>query len=174
MQGRCDDVAMRLNESVRYDGATPQQVFGLICAEDFRGEVCEKMHAISHGVTVERVGDTATVTISRVMPADLPDFIKKFSGKTVEIVQTERWGPADAEGARTGRIEVQITNQPVSVTGSTALHAADAGDGVVLALDAQVTVKVPFLGNRIEPEIAEAVVSALQAEATEGTARLAR
>ncbi|MGH3423600.1 MAG: DUF2505 domain-containing protein [Nocardioidaceae bacterium] len=163
---------MRLNESVPYEGATPQQVFELICDEGFRDDVCEKVHAVSHDVTVERDGDTAKVTITRVMPADVPDFIKKITGETVEVVQTEKWARPDADGSRTGTVEVRITGQPASMTGKTAVRAATGG--ATLSVDGDVTVKIPLLGKRFEPELANAIIAALRTEAAEGAARLRR
>src|SRR5699024_10496831 len=105
---------MRLSETAQYRGATPHQVFDLLCDEEFRGLVCERIGALAHTVTVERDGDGATVQISRTMAVDMPDFIKKMSGAAVEITQTERWHPA-TDGERTGSVQVTIANQPESM-----------------------------------------------------------
>lgn len=161
---------MRLNETVRYDGATPEQVFTLLCDESFRAEVCATLGSRSHDVRVERGAEDVTVTIERVLPADMPDFVKKLTGETVTVVQTEVWGAAGPDGARTADVEVQIKSQPASMSGTSSLRAG-AG-GTELALDGEVEVAVPFIGRRVEPEVAKAIASALRTEAEEGSARL--
>jgi len=161
---------MKISESATYDDATPAQVFALITDEDFRGDVCEKVHAISHAVRVERSGDEATVTIERVMPTEMPDFVKKLVGETVSVAQIERWGAADAQGNRTADVDVQIVGQPAGMTGTSTLRVS--GADTVLDVDGDVAVKIPFLGKKIEPEVAKAVVSAIRVEARAGIARL--
>ena len=46
------------------------------------------------------------------MPAEVPDFMKKIVGETVDVVQTEDWGAPDADGQRTADVVVQIKGQP--------------------------------------------------------------
>lgn len=161
---------MRLSESASYPSASPQQVFELLSDEGFRGDVCARINALSYDVSVDRDGDATRVRIRRVMRADLPEIVKKITGETVEVEQTEWWEPAGGDGGRTGHIEVRIKNQPASMTGTTAI--LPTGDGAELSLQGEVQVAIPVLGKKAEPEIAKAVAAALRAEAAEGTARL--
>lgn len=161
---------MRINETVTYEDATPEKVFALICDEGFRGDVCETMNATNHEVTVQQNGDSTVVTIDRVMPADMPDFVKKITGETVTVEQVETWGPAAGDGARTGDVSIQIKGQPASMSGTTSLRPENGATN--LTLEGDVTVTVPFLGRKIEPEVTKAIVSALRTECDEGTERL--
>lgn len=161
---------MKLSETVRYDDADPATVFGLICDEDFRDSIGPKIHAISQEVSVTRDGEEATIKIARVMPTEMPDFVKKLVGETVGVTQTEKWGAPDRDGNRKGEVEVHIKGQPASMKGTSTLRAA--GGSTELTVDGDVTVKIPFIGKKIEPEIKKAIVAALRTEAKEGNARL--
>lgn len=162
---------MRLHETADYPGATPEQVFAIIGDDEFRADVCEKMHAIAYEVTVDDDGEGVRIQIDRTMPADMPDFIKKLTGETVEVRQVEEWGPAAADGSRTGTVRLTIKSQPASMDGTTAIRATSEGSELVV--DGDLKVKIPLIGRRIEPEIAKAVIAALRVESEEGRARFA-
>lgn len=162
---------MYLDETVSYGPATPQQVYGLLTDQGFREQVCEAFHCLSHRVTVEASDERATVTIVRVLPAQVPDFVRKFVGETIEVTQTERWGGADpADGSRTADVTVTISGQPARMEGVHTLTTA--GEQAQLRLTGDLSVRVPFVGKKIEPEIAKAVVAALRTEAAMGVERL--
>ena len=92
---------------------TPAQVYELATDTEFRGEVCEATHALDYDVSVDELGDdTAKVVVSRTMPGDVPDFIKKMIGEKVDVVQTEEWGAPDGNGQRAADIVLQIKGQP--------------------------------------------------------------
>lgn len=162
---------MKIKESFEYVGADVESVYALTSSKEFRIETCVEQGASEHEVTVEpndRGGDT--VTIVRTMPADMPDFIKKVTGDTVKVKQTETWGPADASGRRTADVKVKIIGQPAEMTGQSVLEADDVGTS--LSLDGDIKVSIPFLGKKIEPEIAKAIRASLKAEVELGSERL--
>lgn len=152
---------MQLKETLTY-GAAPDAVFAMLCDTSWRERVCELARATSYDVHVDDRGDDVTVTVRRVIPADLPDGIRKFLGDTVEVEQEERWGPPDAGGTRRAGIRVRIKGQPASMEGTSVL-SGDAS-GSTLQVTGDVRVKVPFLGAKIEPEVAKAIVGALRIE----------
>lgn len=151
---------MRLQERLNY-GAGPDAVFTMLCDRAWRERVCELAHAKSYDVAVDRDGDAATITVRRVMPADLPDAIRKFLGETVTVTQTEQWGSPDAHGTRHAKVEVHIAGQPASMQGASVLCGNDTS---TLTVEGDVRVKVPLFGRKIEPEVAKAIVSALRIE----------
>ncbi|MGH1563371.1 DUF2505 domain-containing protein [Mumia sp. DW29H23] len=162
---------MRLHETADYPEATPEQVFAIIRDDEFRAEVCEKIHAIAYEVTVDEQGDRVRIQIDRTMPAEMPDFIKKLTGETVEVRQVEDWGPPAADGSRTGTVRLTIKGQPASMDGTTAIRATATGSELVV--DGDLKVKIPLIGRKVEPEIAKAVVAALRVESEEGRAKFA-
>ncbi|MBW9204911.1 DUF2505 domain-containing protein [Mumia sp. zg.B17] len=162
---------MKLHEISEYPGATPDQVFAIIRDDDFRAQVCEKIHALAYEVTVDDDGDQVRVRIDRTMPAEMPDFVKKLTGETVEVRQVEEWGPPAADGARRGTVRLTIKGQPATMNGTTAIRATP--DGSELVVEGDVKVAIPLIGRRIEPEVAKAITAALRVESSQGRARIA-
>src|SRR5688500_16163048 len=107
---------MHLSAEIRYPTATTEDAWALLVDPEFRAAVCEATHALDYHVQVEEHHDGgALVTVERKMPADLPDFIKKLVGETVEVVQSEEWGAAGENGERTAVLRVRIKGQPAEM-----------------------------------------------------------
>jgi Protein of unknown function (DUF2505) len=154
---------MDVRGEITYGSASPEQVFALAVDRAFRAAVCQATHALSYDVAVDRPDDdTATVTVRRTMPAELPDFVKRFIGETVEVVQIERWAAADRGGQRTGQLTVRVEGQPAAMAGTIAI-AAD-GEGARTVIRGDLKVSIPVVGKRIEPEIARGFVAAIAKE----------
>jgi Protein of unknown function (DUF2505) len=154
--------AMELQETQDYD-ADPDTVFTMLCDRAWREDVCEATHAIDYSVSVEESGDTVVVTTTRVLPANVPEPIKSMVGDNIEIVQTESWSTTpDADEVRHAEVDVRISRQPASMTGTMTL--APRGAGTRQTVTGDVRVKIPLLGRRIEPEIAKAIRAALDKE----------
>jgi hypothetical protein len=96
------------------------------------------------------------------MPSDVPDFIKRFLGETIQVRQVEEWGAPDSAGARHANVKVTIKGQPASMVGTAVL--TPTADGSTEILEGEVKVNVPFLGRKIESEIAKVIASALKIE----------
>jgi hypothetical protein len=162
---------MEINQTETYDNASVEDVYALVTDKDFRIETCLAQGATHHEVNVESnsVGGR-TVTVVRTMPAELPEFITKFTGHTIDVKQTEVWSDIDDGGNRNCDVRVKIIGQPAEMTGTMTLRAA--GGDTVFNLEGHAKVKIPFIGKKIEAEIAHAVGGALRVEARLGNARL--
>jgi hypothetical protein len=93
--------------------------------------------------------------------ADLPPMVGKVVGGDLSIERTEtlrRTGP----GSYGGDVDVKIAGVPASATGTMSL--SDAGDGSEFEVRADVTVRVPLIGGKIEEIVAEQVRRLLEAE----------
>jgi hypothetical protein len=154
--------AMKLEETQDYD-APPDRVYAMLCDRAWREEVCRATHAIDYTVSVEESGETVTVRTTRVLPAEVPQAVKAMVGDTLEIVQTETWtaGP-DGVGTRRADVDLQVTKQPASMTGTITLEPHGSGSRRTVVGD--IRVRIPLLGRRIEPEIAKAIRAALDKE----------
>ena len=162
---------MQISATISYpSGTTPTQVYELATDADFRGEVCEATHALDYDVSVDAHDDTAKVVVSRTMPADVPDFMKKMIGETVDVVQTEEWGAPDADGQRTADVVVQIKGQPAVMNGTAAIVAS--GGEVVMQIEGDLKVSIPFFGKKVEPEIAKGIYAAVDKEQKTAATRL--
>lgn len=161
---------MKINESLTYDGASVEDVYAIITDEAFRIETCTDQGALEYDVQVEpnsSGGDT--VTVVRTMPAEMPDFIKKLTGQTVKAKQVEVWSAADAEGSRHATVTLNIIGQPAEMNGTVAITRA--GDNTSFDFNGDVKVSIPFIGKKIEPEIAKAVLKSLRSEVVLGNKR---
>lgn len=161
---------MKLTEKYIYPSSGVADVYALLVDQAFRTESCENQGATDYTVTVEPQGEGATITIVRTQDADLPDFVKKITGSTVKVKQTEIWSGPDSSGNRTADVKVSIIGQPAEMVGTAKLFSA--GGGAEFTVDGDVTVKIPFLGKKIEPEVAKAISSSLREEVEYGKARL--
>lgn len=162
---------MKLNETFSYPGATVESVYAIISDQSFREEAADADGALERDITVasnSAGGDT--ITIIRKMPADMPDFIKKLTGETVKVKQTEEWSGPDSAGNRTAKVSVNIIGQPAEMIGTAVL--AGSSPDASFVVDGEVKVKIPFLGKKIEPEIHRAIVSSLRHEVELGSQRL--
>lgn len=156
---------MKISETFEYPGTDVEGVYALITNQEFREE-STAVDAIDYEVTV----DDGTVTILRTMENDMPDFIKKLAGATVKVKQTESWSDADEDGCRSADIRVTIIGQPAEMLGTASLAPGD--EGAVFTVEGDVKVSIPFVGKKIEPEIAKAIVAALKNDVAMGVERL--
>ncbi|GAA3514064.1 hypothetical protein GCM10022234_06090 [Aeromicrobium panaciterrae] len=161
---------MKLTESFSYEGADVESVYALISDQAFRTESCANQGATDYDVKVEPDGDGATVTLLRTQEADMPDFVKKLTGSTVKVKQTEVWSAPDADGNRTANVKVSIIGQPAEMVGTATLKASSGG--TEFTLNGDVKVNIPFIGKKIEPEVAKAIVASLREEVSYGMQRL--
>ena len=100
----------------------------------------------------------------------MPDFVKKLTGSTVKVKQTEVWSGPDASGNRTADVKVSIIGQPAEMIGVAKLFARDGGSD--FTIDGDVKVSIPFIGKKIEPEVAKAIRSSLREEVAYGMTKL--
>lgn len=161
---------MKLTESFSYEGADAEAVYGLLTDQAFRTESCANQGSTDYEVTVEPDGDGAKVTIVRTQKADLPDFVKKLTGSTVKVKQTEVWSGPDASGNRSADVKVSIVGQPAEMIGVAKL--VNRAGGSDFSVDGDVKVSIPFIGKKIEPEVAKAIKASLREEVEYGMTKL--
>jgi hypothetical protein len=153
---------MKLTEQTSSE-ATVEEAFAAHCEQSVREKACRESRALSWDVSIEPADDgSVRIQVDRVMPPEVPDFIKKFLGDTISIRQIEQWAPLDASGARTADVKLTIKGQPASMIANAVLKPT--ADGSTEIVEGDVKVAVPFLGKKIEPEIARVISSALKIE----------
>lgn len=161
---------MKIHESFSYAGADVESVYALITDAAFRTEAAETDGASDVAVDVVDAGGGHTVTIERTQPAEMPDFVKKLTGETVQVRQTEQWGQPGDDGSRTADIKVSMVGQPAEMLGTAVLSETDSGSQFTLSGD--VKVSIPIIGRKIEPEVARAITASVRSEVEQGTQRL--
>jgi hypothetical protein len=164
---------MDLTAEITYPSASPDEAFALIVDPKFRAAVCEATMALGFDVGIDEHDDgSASVRVDRTMPAQVPDFVRKLVGQTLDVRQTEEWSAPDGDGRRTADIRVDVVGQPARMTGKALLEAT--AEGCRESITGQVKVSIPFLGGKIEPEIAKGILTAIKVEQKTGRAWLAR
>lgn len=166
---------MNISATISYPASTSlAEVYELSTDPDFRAAVCEATHALDYDVRVDEHEDgTSTVVVSRTMPADVPDFMKKMIGESVDVIQTEDWSTPDHDGRRTADLVVQIKGQPAKMTGTAAIETTGADAGAVqMRIEGDLRVSIPFVGKKIEAEIAKGIYAAIKREQETAASRL--
>jgi hypothetical protein len=124
-------LAMKLREENTSD-FTVEQAFRAHCEQSVREKACEQSGALSWEVTITPAGDGVRVQVDRVMPATVPDFVRKFLGETINVRQIEQWSAPDSAGTRTADVKLTIQSQPASMLGKATLSADGTGSREVV------------------------------------------
>ena len=160
---------MKIRESFHYPAGV-EAVFALISDEKFRVDAAEKTGGLNVEATVTTSGDATNVSLQRTQPATVPEFVKKFIGDAVTVNQVEAWGAPDADGTRKAKLKMKVAGQPAGFDGTATLK--NAGKGAEFTVSGEVKVSVPFVGKKVEPVIAKAVLSSIKHDVKAGVARL--
>jgi hypothetical protein len=94
---------------------------------------------------------------------DLPPIVSQIMQGDLAIVRTESLN-RDAPGRYSGDVDVTIPHAPATAAGTMTLE--DAPGGSLFAVHADVTVRVPIFGGKIEDIVADQVSRLLAAETT--------
>jgi hypothetical protein len=152
--------------------ADPAAVFAMIIDEEFLAKKLVATGALSHEVSVKANPDGgASVRTEQVLPADVPDFARRFVGETIRVRQTDVWGPPSADGSRDGTFTVEIAGMPATMAGTLRLEPVGGG-GSVERFAGMIKVSIPLVGGRLEGLAADAVRAAVETEGRVGRAWL--
>jgi Protein of unknown function (DUF2505) len=156
---------MKLRHEISYD-APLADVYAMLADPAFRKASADAQGVISADVTITPNGDGMSVHIDQVQPTEgVPGFARKFAGETTRAVQTEEWGsPAG------GTITIETPGKPTSIKGTLALD--ESGGRTTETLEAEVKVKVPLIGGKLESLMADLVAKGMDQEQGAGVAWL--
>ena len=130
-------------------GADPAAGWAMITEPDYvvgKGEAQGAL-SVEAEVTEDEAGG-ATIVSKRSLPAELPSFARALVGETVELVETQTWSPAEADGSRTATLEVSFGSSPVEVKGS--IRLTPTASGTENVIEATAKSSVPFIGGKVE------------------------
>lgn len=140
-----------------------ENAFGLISDPAYQKEKNEKTGGSD--VEADRTdldNGGVQIVVSRTLPAEVPSFAKKLVGETIETVQTDTWDPANDDGSRTGRTEIEFKGSPMSVKGD--YKIANDGDGSKMTMNFEAKASVPLIGGKIEKVVVEQTNRSVEAE----------
>ena len=156
---------MQLRHSIEYD-APLADVFAMLSDPVFRQAAADATGVISADISITPNGEGISVRIDQVQPTEgVPGFARKFAGETTRVVQTEEWSSPTG-----GTFSIETPGKPTSITGT--LTLTESGGRTTETLDAEVKVKVPLIGGKLESLMADLVASGMDKEQTAGAAWL--
>ena len=155
---------MRITETVVHP-TDPWATFEMLTDPGYQELRCERSGATDQTVTVEADDDATVVTTRRHLPSDgVPDVARAFVGPTILLVETVRWGGADADGEREGAMSLELPGLPVSFTGGVHLRRGAAEGTTEQVVDGDLEANVPFLRQRIEQAVAPRIQDVVRVE----------
>lgn len=150
---------MRITETVSHP-ADPQRTFEMLTDHYYQVERARRSGATDQTVTVDHDPDdgSTTVTTQRHLPSDgFPDMAKAFIGPQLLVVETVRWGAADADGEREGAMSLELPGVPVTFTGGVHLRRGQAPGVTDHVVDGDLEASIPFFGKKIEAMVADQI-----------------
>jgi len=106
-------------------------------------------------------GSVDVVTMQVLRSTQLPALVTQFHRGDLEITREESWTPL-VDGRADAVVSGSISGAPVSVTGRAELEPSDTGARLVFHAD--VTVRVPLVGGKLENFIGNQLLELLGAE----------
>ena len=157
---------MKFRHENTYD-APLSDVFAMLSDPAFRQASAAAMGVISADVTITPKGSGdrgVSVRIDQVQPTEgIPGFARKFAGETTRAVQTEEWdSPAG------GTISIETPGKPTSINGT--LSLVESGGRTTETMEAEIKVKVPLIGGKLESLMADLVAKGMDKEHAAGSA----
>lgn len=151
-------MSKKVRYELRYDGASPEQVYAMLSERDFRDAVCEFQRFPRRDVTITTTSAGMDVRVDQHRPAtEVPSFARKFVGDEINIVQTESWSSTTSAS-----LHVTIPGKPGDMLGTVTLNSVDGGTTEVV--EVEVKASIPLVGGKIEGVIADMLGKALRAE----------
>lgn len=152
----------KIRHEMKYDGATPEQVYAMLATPEFREKVCEYQRFPRRTVSITPTGAGMTVKVDQYRPADeVPSFARKIVGEEINIVQDEQWSSPTSAA-----LQVTIPGKPGEMKGSIAI--APSATGTVETVEVEVKVSIPLIGGKLEGFIGDMLLRALRAETKVG------
>lgn len=156
---------MRFTKSIELPGPIVE-VREMLLDADFREEVARRAGAVEVEVTVDRDGERTVARIETRQPTTgMPAIATKFLGDQLAVRQEERWHSPDG-----GDLEITIPGQPGRVDGTVRL--AERAGVTVQTVEADIAVRIPLIGGKVEKLIGSVVGQVLQLQAQVGAERL--
>jgi hypothetical protein len=163
---------MRLTAEIYYPGIHPVAVFTMLTDRAFQERKCAATGSLAYEVDLELFEDGgASITTHRTLPTDqIPEFVRRFVGGSVRVVERHDWQGLSDDGTRQGTLVVEITGAPVHMTCDIRLIADD--EGTVHEVDGDLKSSVPLIGGKIEKAVEPAIRAAMRVEERTGRAWL--
>ncbi|MFT3861204.1 DUF2505 domain-containing protein [Micropruina sp.] len=146
--------------------ADPFATHAMLTDPVFLARVCIESGDLDHRVDAV----AAHSAVHRTMRT--PGSVQKFLGDTLTLLQDVRWNGPAADGARTGTLQLTVQGMPASAEAAIDLHPG--GRGTVVNVSGDFTIKIPFVGSKLEAQAAPALLEGFAVQQRVGDNWLAR
>lgn len=162
---------MKIEETWSYD-APADQVVAMLLDPAFQDAKCAATGALSHSVSVKDDAAAHVIETQREMATDgLPENVARIVGKTLNVIEIQRWGQASEDGARTADIDVSLGGLPINFVGH--IQLTPDGDTTKMHVLGDLRARIPLVGKKVETASAPAISGGVQIEAQTGREYLA-
>ncbi|HWC23263.1 MAG TPA: DUF2505 domain-containing protein [Flexivirga sp.] len=162
---------MKIEETWNYD-APAEQVFQMLLDPAFQEAKCAATGALSHSVSIKDETSGHVIETHREMATDgLPENVARIVGKTLNIIEIQRWGQSAEDGSRTADIDVSLSGLPINFVGHIQLRPEDHLTTMHVLGDLRA--RIPLVGKKVETASAPAISGGVQIEAQTGREYLA-
>jgi len=149
-------------EYVQHFSASPEDTFTMLMDSSYIEQKCAATGSQRTTAQVSGSADGPVVIQSvRVLPAEVPAVAKSFVGETIEVTEVQEWSAPQADGSRTGKVNVTFTG-PLSFSG--VIELSPASGGCSIRTSGTMKAKVPFVGGQIEEVAVKQTERYLRAE----------
>jgi hypothetical protein len=131
----------------------------------------QKAASGGHAEVVVR-NDQRTVTVSRVVTAELPTAARSLLGESVVLTETQRWAQQATDGSYTADLDVTVPGAPLTVSGQ--LELRPLPKGCTLEINVDISVRLAFIASMAEGLIRDQLAAAVTREEAVGAAWLAQ
>ena len=165
-------MATKMNGELHFK-ADPATVYAMVTDPAYVKEKNERTGGQNVVANVDDLGaEGAKIVVSRDLPAEVPAYAKKFVGEQISTIQTDEWGPENADGSYSATMNVTFGKAPLEVNGTFSIEAEDGG--AVLIVRSAAKASVPFVGGKVEGVAADQFQRAVRKEQEVGNEWLAR
>lgn len=162
---------MKIQEKWTYD-APAARVLRMVLDPKFQEAKCAAAGALTYTASVEQQAPGHVVETKREMPTDgFPDNVARLVGKTLQIIEIQRWVEPSEDGSCSADIDVSISGVPIRYTGTIQLTAD--GDTTAMDVSGDLRANIPLFGSKIESTAAPGISSGVRIEAEIGQKYLA-
>lgn len=162
---------MKIEETWSYD-APADQVFEMLLDPAFQEAKCAATGALSHSVSINDQVTPQVIETHREMATEgLPENIARLVGKTLKIIEIQRWSQPGGDGSRTADIDVSLSGLPVNFAGH--IQLTPDGGSTQMHVLGDLRARIPLVGKKVEIASAPAFSGGVQIEAQTGRTYLA-
>jgi hypothetical protein len=128
--------------------APADKVFALLTDPRWLEQRSAGLGELSCKVKAKKSGGGVTLTMQRRVKRDLPALLAKVLQPEAQLDFVETWSAPDADGQRSGQLEIEVVGQRVHVKAD--FELAPAGKGCVYRIVHKCKSGIPLIGGAVE------------------------